>query len=199
MQRTSSSRPQAENSPDLQRASKSGLLIENRINRGISYTDPQGRDFSIRYIPITITNDTTTTIEIKIAFAKEYHHPQPGSDEKFKLIPLPSEWARDGVGISEDMMDELPIYIENPVLKKSIASGEKVTLAIASIYPRPTQSSGVLPRVLFAQGDNRNYSDCDWRMDKERSSTHEIPLRLKTIFGEKCSIIPCGQLFCPGE
>ncbi len=179
-----------------QQALKSGLVIENKINRGISYTDPQGTDYSIRYIPITIANDSTIPIHLQIAFSKEYNNPHPYSEEKFKLIPLPMEWAIDGSDISERMIDKLPSYIENPVLNETIEPGARIVFAIGSIYPRPAKSTGVLPRTLFVLGKSDIFTDCDWLMDIDRSNQH-IPMGLKIIFGEKCTIIPCGQISYP--
>ncbi|KAA3626939.1 MAG: hypothetical protein DWQ02_20140 [Bacteroidetes bacterium] len=176
---------------------KSGLLIDNSINRGINYTDPQGMDHSIRYIPITITNDSTVSIHVQIAFSKEYNYPHPHSEQQFKLIPLPLEWARDGADISESMIDELPAYIENPILKETIEPGENMVLAIGSLYPRPAKTSGVLPRLLFAQSDTTTFPGCDWLMGKKPSSNQQIPLGLKIISGEKCMIIPCGEISYP--
>ncbi len=187
----------SEKSKSPEHTRKSGLLIENKINRGINYTDPQGTDFSIRYIPITIINDSTIPINLQIAFSKEYNNPPPNNEEKYRLIPLPKEWALDGVGISDSMIDELPAYIEKPVLDETLGPGEDLVLAIGSLYPRPAKSTGVLPRTLFAQGDKTTFPDCDWLMEKDRSSDQQIPLGLKIIFGEKCMIIPCGQISYP--
>ena len=182
-----------------QQTLKSGLLIENRINRGINYTAPQGTDYSIRYIPITITNDSTISIHVQLAFSEEYSNPYPHIEEKFKLIPLPGEWALDGVDISENMIEELPGYIENPVLNQTITPGEKIILAIGSLYPRPAKSTGVLPRLLFAQSDTTPFPDCDRLVKEEPESNLPIPLGLKIIFGERCKIIHCGQISYPGN
>ena len=182
-----------------QQTLKSGLLLENRINRGIDYTDPKGTDYSIRYIPITITNDSTISIDVLLAFSKEYNNPYPYSEDKFKLIPLPREWALDGVDITESMLDELPSYIQNPVLNETISPGEKIVFAIGSLYPRPAKSTGVLPRLLFAHSDTTTFPECDRFMIKEPESNQTIPIGLKIIFGEKCKIIRCGQISYPGQ
>lgn len=173
---------------------ESGLLIENSVNRGTNYTDPEGKEYSLRYIPITITNDSTISLHVQLAFSKQYHYPPPDSDQVFKLIPLPEEWALEGVDISESMIDQLPGYIENPSLSKTITPGEKLVLAIGTLYPRPAQTTGVLPRTLFAHSDPEIFPDCDWLMEKNRSSNQPIPMGLKIIFGEKCTIIPCGKV-----
>lgn len=198
-QQTSKNGTQTESEVDHSLPLKSGLLIENKINRGINYTDPIGADYSIRYIPISITNDSSVSIHVQIAFSKQYNYPAPHSEEQFKLIPLPGEWARDGVGVSDSMISELPTLIDNPVLAATIAPGEKIVLAIGSIYPLPAKTSGVLPRVLFTQRDTTTFAECDWLLEKDRSSNQHIPLGLKVIFGDKCRIIPCGQVTYPDQ
>ena len=185
---------QTDNNSDQFLEAKSGLLIENKINRGINYTDPQGIDYSIRYIPISITNDSTISIEVQITFSKEYNYPYPYNEERFKLIPLPREWAMDDTDISESMTNEIASYIENPVLNKTIKAGEQIVFAIGSLYPRPTNSTGVLPRRLFAQGETEIFENSDWSMEKNRSLNQQIPMVIKIIFGEKCTIIPCGHI-----
>ncbi|NNC50524.1 MAG: hypothetical protein HKO01_08335 [Flaviramulus sp.] len=194
IQRPSKNGLQTDNYSNQFLGAKTGLLIENRINRGINYTDPQGTDYNIRYIPITITNDSTISIQVQITFSKEYNNPYPYNEERFKLIPLPREWALDGADISESMIDELPGFIENPVLNETIAPGEQIVFAIGSLYPRPVNSTGVLPRRLFVQGEAEIFEDCDWSMEKDRSSNQQIPMGIKIIFGEKCKIIPCGKI-----
>lgn len=172
----------------------SGLKIENRINRGTNYTDPQGIDYSIRNIPITITNDSTIPIHLQIAFSTEYNYPIPESKEHFKLIPLPKEWALDGWGVTESMLDELPKLIEKPSLTVKLEAGEELLLSIGSLYSRPTKTSGVLPRTLFVQNDGKSFPECESLMQEELSSNQQIPMGLKIIIGERCMLIPCGSI-----
>ena len=193
-QRTSRDERTNENMDTRQTMLKSGLTIKNKINRGINYTDPHGDDYSIRYIPISITNDSTISIHLQMGFSKEYDYPHPDSQEKFRLILLPKEWALDGVDISESMLDELPKYIEQPLLNKTIEPGEEFILSVGSVYPRPAKTSGVLPRTLFVHSDTTTFPECEWLMKKERSSNQQIPVGLKIILGERCMIIPCGSI-----
>ena len=53
---------------------------------------------------------STVPIHFQLDFLKEYNYPQVNSDEKYKLIILPKEWALDGVGITENMTEKLPTY-----------------------------------------------------------------------------------------
>lgn len=186
--------PKMEKSANKQPDSYNGIQIENKINRGINYTDPLGMDYSIRYIPITITNYNTSAAYLQVAFTKEYNYPEPYIHEKFRLIPLAKEWALDGVEISDGMINELPAYIEKPVLKETIAPGEKLIIAIGSVYPRPARTTGVLPRVLFVPNGTEIFPECDWRMEKDQTAGQPIQIGLKVIFGEKCRIIPGGSI-----
>jgi hypothetical protein len=76
--------------------SKSGLLFDKGAKRGSRYIDSLGTDYSLRYVPIFITNDRTIPIHLQLAFSKEYDYSVAYGDGKFKVIPLPKEWAMDG-------------------------------------------------------------------------------------------------------
>ena len=171
-----------------------GIKIENGINRGAIYTDSLGIPYSIRNIPITIINDTTLPIQIEISFAKEFKYPQNISSEMFKLIPLPAEWAADHSEITKHMLNLIPKYIGEPLINEIIKPDEKFVLSIGSVYPRPAKVHGVLPRTLFVLNEITDFSECEWLMEKDRSTSNLIPLGLKTIIGERCLIIPCGSI-----
>jgi len=173
---------------------KVGLQIENGINRGVNYTDPLGTPYSVRYIPITITNDTTISMQVQITFAQEYDYPVSMDTAKFYVIPLPEAWALDGVEITNRLFSTLPKYMENPVMNKVLQAGEKWLLAIGTVYPRPARFSGVLPNALFTAADQNMYSDCEWLTKGEQATAAQLPLRLKLKFGKDCRIIPCGQI-----
>lgn len=173
---------------------KNGVLIENRINRGINYEDPNGEQYNIRFIPITITNDSTIPINIQIEFLKEYYNHQSNIKEKFKLIPMPREWALDGIDITEKMMDELQDYIDKPKLNKTIEPGEKFVFAVGALYARPTKSNGILPQGLFVIDEAEPFKDCAWPMENEGSSNNTIPIGIRILFGEKCAILYSGQI-----
>ena len=200
---------------DLQDESKPGLRIENGINRGVSYTDPQGITYSIRYIPITITNDNPTPIHIKIAFLKEYDYPTANHEGTFKVFPFPKEMSPDEVvhdsnsyelskGVLHDFLDkgfDIP-YSLNVTAKP----GQKIDVAIGTLYPRPAKNS-VLPNVLFTHSERDTFPECDWHMKEEPCSNPEIALGLKLnlclggprvldgkSYSPGCMIIPCGRV-----
>ena len=181
----------------IQQPSNSGLLIENGINRGISYTDSLGTNYSIRYIPITITNDSTIPIHLQMAFSKEYDYPIAYGNQKFKVFLMPKEWATDRGTITDSMVVELKIYIEKPLLNETIEPGEKYLLAIGTLYPNPAKISGVLPNLLFAQSNGDNFQSCDFLMDQDKSTNSKLALGLKLVFNESCLIIPCGKISYP--
>jgi hypothetical protein len=175
-----------------QQTSKGGLRIENGINRGTRYTDSLGTNYGITYIPITITNDSTIPMHLQIAFSNEYDFPHPDSDEKFKLIPLPKEWALDGVEITESMINELPKYIDKPLLNETIEPGEKIVVAIGTLRPVPTNCSPI-PNVLFTYSNSDNFKACDSLMNQDKSANSQLVLGVKLDYcGGRCIIIPCG-------
>jgi hypothetical protein len=173
---------------------KNGLKIENGINRGTNYTDSLGTPYSIRNIPIKIMNDTTFPIQVQISFSKKYNYPSTISNEMFKLIPLPKEWAANHSEITEHMINIVPKYIGDPLITVIIEPGEEFVLSIGSVYPRPAKVHGVLPRTLFVLNEITDFSECEWLMKKDRSTNNQIALGLKTVIGEKCLIIPCGSI-----
>ena len=172
----------------------SGILIDNGINRGISYTDSLGNDYNLRYIPVTITNDSTISIRLQISFLAQYSSPSSQNNEQFRLIPLPKEWALDGIGVTESMIVDLPSYIDNPSLNETIKPGQKIVMAIGALYPRPPKFSGVLPNMLFTQDKRSLYSDCPGLTDPILAIDSGLKLGLKLKFGESCRIISCGQV-----
>lgn len=185
----------------------SGLLIDNGINRGVSYTDSIGTKYNVRYIPITITNDSTIRIRIQIAFSKEYHYPIELGAEKFIVFLMPKELPPDNVtfdSMSYELGDnELRNYFDrglNPpnVLIETIEPGKKYVTAIGTLYPS-FKDCYVLPNALFAQGDSINFQVCDNTIDQDGSTNPQLSLGLKLDFNrgeanESCRIISCGHI-----
>ena len=172
----------------------SGLRVDNGINRGITYTDSLGNNYNLRYIPITVTNDTTVTVDLQIIFSEAYPFIKSTDAENFRLIPLPKEWALDGVGVTERMIDELSHYIDKPVLNATIEPGASFVMAVGTLYPRPPKSSGVLPKELFAYSARSILPSCDWLVETESGTNTKMTLGLKLGFGESCRLVPCGQV-----
>ena len=183
----------------VQQKPKSGLLIDNEINRGTGYTDSLGTYYNIRYIPITITNDSTIPIHLQMTFSKEYDFPIAYGGQKFKVIPLPKEWALDGVEITDSLIKELPKYIDKPLLNETLEPDEKYVLAIGTLYSRPA-NCGVVPNALFLQNKRGLYYACDSLINHDKSTNSKLALELKLDFypdgitKESCIIIPCGQI-----
>lgn len=174
---------------------KSGLLFERGLNRGSGYTNSQGTEYSLRYVPITITNDSTIPIHIELAFSKEYDYPTVYGDKKFKIIPMPEEWAQNGTSDSkfDSLFTDLPNYVDNPLLQRTIEPGEKIAVAIGTLVPKPRNISINL-NVPFANIKSGSYESCDWLMNEDQSSNMKIALGLKLDINEICIIIPCGQI-----
>lgn len=184
--------------PNQHLGSKSGLLFERGMNRGSGYIDSLGTDYSLRYAPIFITNDSTIPIRVELAFLKEYNYSVANGDVKFKIIALPKEWAENGATDSmlDSMYKKLPNYIDKPFLHETIKPGEKIGLAIGTLVIRPREISINL-NVPFAHTEDGIFTTCDWQMDKDPTSNAKIALGLKLVINEICSVIPCGQISYP--
>jgi hypothetical protein len=177
---------------------KSGLTIKNGINRGTGYRDSLGVDYNVRYIPITITNDSTLPIKLDINFLKKYTNPLASSDNDFKIMPMAREWAVDGGEITDNMFVDLKEDIDNPRTNKILKPGEKLLIAIGTRYYRESGFASPLPEVLFVQGDSDSFQFCENMLFGERTKSN-LELGLKLIFNrgkkdEHCAIIPCGQI-----
>lgn len=178
---------------------KSELLIEHGGYRESGYTDSLGTNYNLRVNPITNTNDRTVPIQVQIAFSKEYDYPKTYGDEQFNIFPLPKGWAADRTTDSqfESLFDELPNYIDKPLLNETLEPGEKLVLAIGTLYPKPGEIWSVVPNELFVHSNGGVFPTCDWLMKEDPSSSPEIALGLKLNFVGGCTIIPCGQISYP--
>ena len=178
---------------------KSGIRIENGVYRGTTYTDPKGMVYNLRYMPITLVNENTVSIQLEFEFLKQYVYPITQGDQMFRVIPLPTAWALNGVGITESMFKELPRHIDNPNLEIHLEPGADYRFAIGTLYPRPANFSGVRPMELFTTAKMENRSDCPWLINTVPSSHGHSTLALQLTFGENCRLIPCGQILLPGR
>lgn len=183
----------------------SGLLIENGINRGIMYTDSLGTNYNIRYIPITLTNDSTLPIRVQIKFLKEYTNSLTATGEKFNIIPMASEWAMNGAEITNKMRIDLAGAIDKPFTSIVLNPGENYRIGIGTRYPTGIAYGAPLPEMLYVQGDGEDSLICD-QLLLGREVESAIGLRLKLIFNkgesnEQCAIISCGHIsfFKPGN
>jgi hypothetical protein len=198
VQRTPKSKHMNEHVDDKRVKFKSGLTIENGINRGTGYTDSLGTDYNIRYIPITITNDSTISVQLQINFSKEYSNPLASSNHDFNIISMEREWAVNGGKITDSMFIELIADIKYPLVKKILKPGEEFLLGIGTRYHRATGYVAPLPEVLFVQGDRDSFQLCDSLLFGERIESN-VALGLKLIFNrgqsnERCAIVPCGHI-----
>lgn len=184
---------------------RSGLKIEYKVTRGQGYTDNLGTKYSLRYIPAVITNDSTVPIHIQIAFLKEYDYPSEYEDKQFKVFPMPKEWALDGVGISDSTYNDLPNYINNPSLSKTLKPGEEWLLAFGTLYPRRI-NYGVFPMAVFPQNNRAFHHWCDNVVVPDESPNAQFIIELNIGFTsgsqaspESCSVISFGEISYPKD
>ena len=184
---------------------QSGLLIENAPNHGVGYTDSLGKRFNLRYIPITITNDSVIPIQLQLAFSQEYDYPT-GYDVQLFLFPIeakPGEITFDSLTyeLSDNALHDFFDRGMRPVhkLNQTLQPGEKCITAIGTLYPRPPKTAAFLPNALFVHTEPDVYAACNRLIDKDPSGEHPVSLGLKLIFRENCVIIPCGQISYPDQ
>ena len=185
-------KPAIEENTRNQQLTYESLKIESKIYRGVNYTDAQGNEFNIRYMPISIKNTDSLNIKLDISFIESFNFIPPHENEEFNIIILPGAWAEDGVGITNDMLSKIPDYIESPFLNKTIEAGSEVSFAIASVYPKPTHTSGVLPRSVYVQKLDSPSDGCERLAEVQSKTKASLPIWLKLSFGEYCKIIACG-------
>ena len=207
----------------IQQASKdgrlttSGLGINNGINRGVGYTDSQGNSYNLRYIPITITNDSTISMEIRITFLNEYDYPTAYGDEQFRVFTFPKEMSPDDVTFDtisyELSQNELREFLDkgldtNYIFNVTLEPDENYVMAIGTLYPRAAKVCGVLPNALFVQSNRDLYQECGTLMNQDKSAypkvRDSIGLGLKLGFcvnsiSPGCTLIPCGKISYPTD
>lgn len=189
-----------ENAPSQQHQSKSGLKIENTPTRGLGFTDTLGTKYGLAYITTTITNDSTIPIHLQIAFSKEYDYPIAYGDEQFKVIPLPKEWALNGVEITDSIINELPKYIDKPFLNRTLEPRERCVATIGILRPIRTNLCSATPYAILEYSDRGIFPSCEWLMSEGRASNPELAIGFKVGFCtigevyESCMIIHCGQI-----
>jgi len=190
---------QIENDPDQQMGLKSGLLFEYGGYRGTGYTDSLGNNYNLRSNPVTITNDSTISIQIELAFSKEYDYPNGYDDENFRVFPLPKEWAQNGT--PDSLFDRIWLEFENhldkPFQSETIEPGEQFVFAIGTLYPSQPEILWVVPNELFAHSAGGIFATCDWQMNEDPLLDSEMALGLKLHLNEGCIIIPCGRASYP--
>ncbi len=203
-QQTTKGVEKIEDGPSQHPRSSSGLMIEHGGYRGTGYTDSLGANYNLRYSPITITNDNTVPIQVQLEFERDYDYPAGYGDEKFRVFPLPKEWAQDGTTdrMFDRMWEDFENHIDKPFLNETIEPGEQLVFAIGTLYPLPAESWWITPNKLFAHSDGELPPTCDWLVKADQSSIPiatgiELELRLKLDHDQSCKLIPCGRISYP--
>ena len=196
---TTESEPQIEIDQNQPLESINGIQIDNGVIRGSGYTDTLGTEYNFRSIPITITNQSTIPMHVQLAFSKEYDYPVGYGDEKFRVIPLPKEWAQNQTTDSKlaRLWEDFENHMNNPVISETVEPGGKLLLGIGTLYPLPAETWWIVPDALFVQSDRGNLPECDWLVKGDSSSTPGMALSLKLRHNQSCKLIPCGLISFP--
>lgn len=182
---------------------KSGLRIENGINRGLAFTDSLHDKYAITYISVTITNDSTIPIHLNTNFELEYEHPLKESDEKFRIVILPEEWTYDGLEITDNMIFKIHYDKGKTNFKKTLKPNQKYVFAIGTLRPSPAKICGIIPNAFLANEINANFKECQWQRREPYLSNSEMELGLKLDYchidgnATNCRILFCGQISYP--
>jgi hypothetical protein len=197
---TSTNKQAIEDDSEHFHRSKTGLKIEYKPTRGQSYTDESGTKYQLRHIPVMITNDSTISINIQLAFSKEYDYPIAYKDEQFKVFSMSKDWALDGVEITDSTLRELPKYIDHPEMHKTIQPGETFMFAIGTLYPNSV-NYGAFPVALFSHDNRTLHHECNQLIDSEKLNISPLVLELLIGFTggsqaspDSCITISCGQI-----
>lgn len=181
---------------------KTGLYIENGINRGLAFIDTLGDKYAMTYISVTVKNDSTIPIRFQTHFDEEYEHPLKESDEKYKVVILPEEWTYDGIEISDSLIRSIPLYTKKRTLTQTLKPKEHYTFALGTLRPSPAKVCGVIPNYFFVQNADSNYHDCH-NLQQQESSNGSLNFGLKLDYchnegnAPNCTIISCGQISYP--
>lgn len=182
---------------------KTGLRIDQKPTRGQSYTDSLGVKYALRHIPAIITNDSTIPIHVQITFSREYDYPMVYNKQQFKVFPMPEIWALDGVEITDSILHAIPKYINQPVVSKTLAPGEKWLLAFGTLY-LTTVNYGVFPIAIFSHNNRALYPEGARLTDPNNQPVSPLSLELLVGFTsgsqaspESHATINCGQISYP--
>lgn len=177
---------------------ENGLRIENKVNRGLAFTDSLGDKYALTYIPVIVSNDGIKPLNFNLNFSSEYAHPLKESNEKFRLVVMPEKWTPDPMTITDSMILEIPEYAKELAYKKTLQPNQKYVFAIGTLRPSPAKICGIIPNSLFVNQINDIYPDCNWQMQKHSTNFIEIGLKLDYCHTDKakpnCTIISCGQV-----
>lgn len=187
--------------PNQSSAFSDQVHIDNGVNRGFFFENSTGIKNGLTYIPVSITNESGKTWELHLKFAEEYDFPDSSNNEKFQLVVLPEIWALDGVDITDEMIKELPTYLQSERFSKEIKPKETMVLAIGTYRQVPSISSVPIPNELFIQSEKGLLNECAFYGPEEPVSDTSTALWLKLLVDINtdapwCISVPCGQLIC---
>jgi hypothetical protein len=210
-QQTLKSGLKSENGSYQNLATKTGLKFETGINRGITPNDSLGITNFLIHTTSVITNDSTIPIQLQLALSKEYEFPAICNDNKYKVFLLPKELTPNPNNttlwnsITNGFEDFINTCIDTPyIFNKTLYPSEKCVIAIATLYPSPT-NCGVVPNAVFSQDNKGLYLACGSQINQDTTDPQlEIGVKLGYYYGnyfgtppDSCIIIPCGQISYP--
>jgi hypothetical protein len=191
----------------------SGISIENEPRQGSPFIDSSGTEYFYICKKITVINDTTVPIDLKISFSKEYDHIRAKKGLKSKVFLLPEELTSDeqqynvtmskelkfDLGLTKELKAFLSTSIETISLNRTLNPKEKCVMRFGILtnvkyitdlkYPQPNYFGLKLKTNKYAQDSPIAKGDL---IDKQLT----IPL---VLYLDNPYAIPCGQISFPNK
>jgi hypothetical protein len=190
-----------------------GISIENDQRQGSQYIDSLGTEYFYLCKKITLSNDTTVPIDLKISFSKEYNNIRANNGLKSKVFLLPKELTSDeqqfnvtmskeikfDLGMTKELKSFLNIGLETVSLNRTLNPKEKCVMRFGILtdvkyirdlkYPQPNYFGLKLKTNNYAQ---------DSRIAKGDLIDKQLILPL-VLYLDNPYAIPCGQISFPGK
>jgi hypothetical protein len=187
--------------------SGTGLKIESSPTRGTLLADSLGSEYFIVHVSNTITNHSSTPIQLEMDLPIEFSYPISNNHVNFRIVLWPE--LTEPPGLFSDSQSRIQV-MENWTISdwessnqfnKLLAPGEKYVVTIGTLVN--TAVSTICSAVAYSfltYSEKSNYSDCDWTLDGEQVTNPPLALGLQVGFCtsglhyEHCTIITCGKI-----
>ena len=187
-----------------------GISIENEPRQGSPFIDSSGTEYFYICKKITVSNDTTVPIDLKISFSKEYDHIRAKKGLKSKVFLLPEELTSDeqqynvtmskelkfDLGITKELKSFLNMSIETVSLNKTLKPKEKCVMrfGILTDVKYITDLKCPRPNYFGLKLKTNNYTSDSLIPNGDKQLTLPLVLYLDNPFA-----IPCGQISFPSK
>ncbi len=207
---TETNKVQSKKTTDVYSEKYFGIYIENDPRQGSPYIDSSGTEYFYLCKKITLSNDTTVPIDLKISFSKEYNNIRANKGLKSKVCLLPKELTsdeqQDNVTVSKDLKFDLGITkelkgflskgIETVSLNRTLNPKEKCVMrfGILTDVKYITDLKYPQPNYFGLKLKTNNYAPDSLIPNGDKQLTLPLVLYLDNPYA-----IPCGQISFPSK